>query len=189
MAEAMFRARMATRAPEVTVGSVGLVFDGRPAEPRAVDELAKRDIDLSEHRSQILTPDLLTDAELILGMERMHIREVVTMDVSLFNRSFTLPELATLGREAGPRPDGTSLRDWAEHIGAQRSPAEYATEQTAQEIPDPFRRSRRTYRKCASLIETYLDEVIELAWPPTNPSGTIAAPATSGGIHADRDRR
>lgn len=188
MAEALLRARLAPIAPEVVVGSAGLLFDGREAEHHAVKALAKRGVDLADHRSQVISAELLAPTSLILGMERRHIREVVTLDAVLFPRSFTLPEFVRLAGIVGPRPAGEDLRTWVEGIGSLRNPADYAGDDRSAEIADPMGHSARTFRACAETIDEHLAVLVDLAWSTPDPRDPVVAP-TTGGIHADRDRR
>lgn len=189
MAEAMLRARLAKLRPPVEVGSAGLLFDGRPAEPNAVKVMAKRGLDVSDHKARKISADLLAGTSLIIGMERKHIREVATLDTSLFARSFTLPEIVHLASLVGARQKGQRLRDWAEHIGNLRDPVEYARSDRASEIRDPMGGSVRAFRTCADVIDLRLAQLVDLAWPRPQPSDREVAPATPGGIHADRNRR
>lgn len=189
MAEAMLRARLATVAPRLVVGSAGLLFDGRPAEPNAVRAMAKRDLDISDHRARTISTDLLGDATLILGMERVHVRKVATLDPDLFGHSFTLPELVQSGTIVGAREPGQKVADWIHGISRHRSPADYSHRDTTVEIVDPMGGSFRSFRSCADTIDAQLALLVELVWPTPPPSDRLVAPATSGGIHADRDRR
>ena len=187
MAEAILRARLATVAPDVVVGSAGLLFDGRAAEPDAVKTLSKRGLDLRTHAAQTISADLLADTALILGMERRHVREVSDLHPSLFVRSFTLPEFVRLATVVGPRPEGIALRPWVEHIGGLRNPDDYRFADRSSEIEDPYHRSMRAFRACADELDARIDELVSLAWPTTR--GGPVARAASGGTHADRDRR
>lgn len=76
MAAAILRRRLAED-PERTqwrVDSAGLwAEDGLPASRFAVTAMAERGYDLSEHRSQSVTPDLVAQADLILGMTPSHV--------------------------------------------------------------------------------------------------------------------
>lgn len=189
MAEAMLRARLATVAPEIVVGSAGLLFDDRPAERNAVRAMAKRNLDISGHVARMISLDLLRDASVIIGMERTHVREVGNLDLGLFARSYTLPELAAAVDVIGPRPVGVDLRTWVEAAGAARNPLDYAASEVGSDIPDPLGRPLRAFRACADLIDGLLETFVDLAWPQTRPRGPLVAPATIGGIHADRDRR
>ena len=191
MAEALLRARLADVDPTIVVASAGLLFDGRPAERNAVKVMAQRGLDIRDHRSQIISAELLAPTSLILGMQRTHVREVAALDPDLFARSFTLPELVNLGRLVGPPVRGETLRGWAERIGSLRSPADYALPDPAAEISDPMGQSVRGFRACAERIDDRLAELVELAWPTydATPGDAHVAPATTGGPHADRDRR
>jgi protein-tyrosine-phosphatase len=188
MAEALLRARLADVAPEVTVGSAGLLFDDRPAEHHAVKALRHRGIELGSHRAQRLEHVALDEASLILGMERMHVRAVIEPDEHLFARSFTLPEFVRSAAVFGPRPADEDLRAWVERIGAVRSRAGYEHDDPLNIIADPMGQSRRAFRETADEIDALLEELVLLAWPEPQPGDPAVAP-TSGGIHADRDRR
>jgi protein-tyrosine phosphatase len=188
MGEGMLRARLAEVAPHLVVGSAGLLFDGRPAEPEAVKVMAKRGVDIESHQAQRISAGLLGEAALILGMERHHVREVAVLDPALWPRTYTLPEFSALAAEAGPRSPHQSLREWVELVGAMRSAADYAYDDPASEIADPYGGSARAYRVAASTIERHLDALVALAWPTPELGGDVAA-ATPGGSHADRHRR
>lgn len=189
MAEVLLRARLATVAPEVVVGSAGLLFDGRPAERHAIKTMAKIGLDLSTHAARKISVELLAGTSIILGMERRHVREVATLDPALFARSFTLPELVHATSIVGPRPAEVDLRTWVEHLGSLRSAADYSLRDRASEIEDPMGGSARAFRSCAQTIDERLATLVALTWPHPTPRDPAVAPATSGDIHADRDRR
>ena len=189
MAEVLLRARLASVAPDVVIGSAGLLFDGRPAERNAVRALARRDLDLSGHRSQIISAELLRDASVIIGMERLHVLEVADLDEDLFARSFTLPELVQSIDVMGPRAEGVDLRSWVERSGTLRVRDGYTAPDPSTEIADPMGGTGRAFRACADEIDQLLEAFADLAWPDPHPRDPVVAPATTGGIHADRDRR
>jgi protein-tyrosine phosphatase len=151
--------------------------------------MAKRGLDISGHQARKISAELLAGTSLIIGMERKHVREVATLGPSLWARSFTLPEIVHLASLVGARPKGQRLRDWAEHIGNLRDPVDYSRTDRASEIRDPMGGSVRAFRTCADIIDLRLAQLVDLAWPRPQPSDRQVAPATSGGIHADRDRR
>ncbi|MGN6693116.1 MAG: hypothetical protein ACTHN0_02985 [Aquihabitans sp.] len=188
MAEALLRARLATVAPDVVIGSAGVLFEGHPAERNAVRALARHDIDLSGHRSRVVSLDLVEDAAVIIGMERRHVVAVADLDADLFARTFTLPELVRSVDLVGPRPEGTDLRSWVERAGSLRTLAQYGLADRSDEIADPMGGSARTFRACADAIDGLLATFVSLAWPTPEPRDPVVAP-TTGGIHADRDRR
>jgi len=165
MAEAMLRSRLATRAPDVTVGSVGLRFSDKPAEPGAIKAMDKRGIDLSGFRSRTMTAELLAGASLILGMERLHVREVAVLGDELFARTFTLPEFVADADVFGPRTE--SIDQWVARIGVHRTPSDYLLDDPTAEVPDPMGQSNRAFRRCADLIDGLLEQLVDLTWPST----------------------
>jgi protein-tyrosine phosphatase len=70
--------RRALGGPEgtVAVDSAGFQGPGRESPKEAVEAAARRGIDLTGHRSQLVTPDLLRAAELIVVMEAAQRRMV-----------------------------------------------------------------------------------------------------------------
>lgn len=79
MAEGLLRARFARRGRGV-VASAGLAaLVGRPADPLAVKLLAERGVDISGHRAQQVTPELLTGFDLVLVMEAAQQHDLETL--------------------------------------------------------------------------------------------------------------
>lgn len=182
MAEVMLRARLATRAPDVTVGSCGLLFDDRPAEPGAVRAMARRHLDLASFRSKVMTAELFAGSSLILVMERLHVREVSVLAPDLFGRTYTLPEFVELAEPFGPRGDEPLLA-WATRIGQMRRPTDYLIEDVRSEVPDPMGQSGRAFRRIADQIDALLARVVDLAWPVDDTAGLVTeplAPSTPG---------
>jgi len=59
------------------VRSAGFIGPNRPSPREAVDAAARRGIDLSNHRSSLLTPDLVESADLLVVMEPAQQRQVL----------------------------------------------------------------------------------------------------------------
>ena len=76
MAEAVLRHELRGQ-DEVTVESAGLgALVGEPASEHSVVLMQERGIDISSHRARQLTPELVSEAELILVMESRHKRVI-----------------------------------------------------------------------------------------------------------------
>jgi protein-tyrosine-phosphatase len=75
MAEAMLRAAAAEAgATDLEVGSAGIgAWEGSPASEGAYLVMLERGVDLSHHRARLLTPELVTESDLILTMARSHL--------------------------------------------------------------------------------------------------------------------
>jgi protein-tyrosine phosphatase len=169
MAEGLLRFRAARSGVDLTVTSVGLLGDGVPASAHAVDVLAARGIDIAPHRSRQLDRAAIDKADLVLGMARRHVREVVLLDADALGRTFTLKELVRLGREHGARRDDESVASWLERIGSGRTPPGLVGELAADDVADPIGGPRRGYERCATELDELLAAMIELAFPaPTS---------------------
>lgn len=175
MAEGILRARLAERVPEVSVSSAGLLLQGHSAEPNAVKVMERSGIDISNHRSRVVGIELLESADLIIGMERRHVREVSALSVDVFKHSFTLPELVVLAEKHGPRTDG-DLGAWAVELGHGRNALDYLRDSSAEEIADPMGASLRRFKSCAREIDDLLDRFVPLAWPGSDSERTPAHP-------------
>jgi protein-tyrosine phosphatase len=165
MAEAMLRHRLDERGVPAEITSAGFVTEDRPASPPAVDLLAGRGLDLRAHRSRRITADHLGDPDLILCMERMHVREVAVLDREAFERTYTLPDLARRAAAAGPRREGEGVRDWLRRIGAGRRPTDVLGVAPEDEVPDPYGRPAAAYRRTAETLDELLDVVVSHLFP------------------------
>ena len=92
--------------------SAGLLGEGQPAPPEAVSVMAGYGLDVSRHRSRLMTADELGAASLVLAMAREHVRHAVVTEPAAWPRAFTLKEIVRRGQQAGPRASGESLADW-----------------------------------------------------------------------------
>jgi len=75
MAEALLRTRLAHDEAwrGWQVGSAGVwTVDGRPASTYAIEEMARRGINLRGHRSRNVTREMMAEADLVLTMTRQH---------------------------------------------------------------------------------------------------------------------
>ena len=182
MAEALLRERLAVRGIDATTASVGFLFEGREAEDGAIRAMARRGIDLSAHRSRVLSEDLTESATLILAMERAQVRRAAEEWPAVFDKAFTLPEFVGSARVVGPRRAGQDLADWIRRIGASRGIDLYHRSARSADIADPMGRSRRTFRACADEIDALLEEFVDLAWPEAPPTDdhAVATPSSHG---------
>ena len=189
MAAGLLRAGTASLPLPPTVDSAGMVEAGLPAERHAVKAVARYGVDIRDHRSKVITEPWLRDASLLIGMELRHVREVVRLDPDLFERTYTLPELARAGAVV-PRSPGEGLAEWAARAEVLRTIDDLETPRPDLEVPDPMGRSMRAFRRSAALIAECIDLLVSSAWPMDHvPRAASVAPPPTGGPHADRDRR
>lgn len=88
-AEYLLRERLASR--DVRLGSAGLgALVGHPMDALALQVLAKHGIDGAPHYASQLTPAMLREADLVLGMERSHVDAMVRMAPEASGKIFLL---------------------------------------------------------------------------------------------------
>ena len=118
---------------QVQVLSAGIfASDGEKAMPQAADAMKERGLSLENHRSRRLTPKLINEAHLILGMTEEHKQAVLMMDAAASDRVFSLAEYV------------------AESEDSQ-----------LQDIPDPFGHSARVYRRTADTLHEMLRKLVK----------------------------
>lgn len=166
MAEGILADLIARRGVEAVVESAGLLPGGAPAAPHTLELLAERGIDFSAHRSRsIYDPAVrLGSADLVVAMERKHVREAVVAEPSLRHRTFTLIDLVRRSQLTAPRRRGESVGAWAERVGEGRTTIHYLGSGD-DEIADPIGRSRAHYADTAKQLDFFLELLVEHAFP------------------------
>lgn len=88
-AEYLFRRKLGSA--DITISSAGLgAMVDQPMDATALQLLTEHGIDATAHRARQLTPAMLLDAELVLGMEQSHIDQMTRMVPAASGRVFTL---------------------------------------------------------------------------------------------------
>lgn len=118
--------------------SAGLLAPGYPALPEMVEAALAYGVDLSTHRSRQLSAALIADADVIVGHERHHVREVALAGsaTGALTRAFTLRDLVRRA-ESSPRPAGAALGDWLGALAAERPQRDLLGRSRADDIADP----------------------------------------------------
>jgi protein-tyrosine phosphatase len=153
MAAALLARRLDGVGLKATVSSAGLLFDGRPVTDYGRAVMADRGIDTSGHRSRRITQDLLEAADLVVGMERSHVREAVALVPGALPRTFTLKEIVRRGEEAGGRAPDEPLDAWLARLGSGRRPSDLLGDSDADDVADPIGGPRRSYQRTAEELD------------------------------------
>jgi len=186
MAEGLFRRRAEEAGIPASVASCGLLEGGRPVPQQVLSVMGSRGIDLGGHLSQPLTPDLVADSHLVLGMERQHVREAVVLAPGSLGRCFTLRDFVWRAQQVGPRGD-EALPDWLARVGEGRTTRELLGSDTLDEVPDPMGQAYAAYEAAAIELEALVGATFALLFdrpdrepPPTEPERfTLPAPSPS----------
>jgi protein-tyrosine phosphatase len=165
MAQTLLSARLAGRGVAVPVASAGLVGSGRPPPPEVVSVMAARGIDVSGHRSRVVTADDLAAADLILGLTREHVRHAAVLLPTAWPRAFTVRELLRRGEEAGPRALDEPLAHWLTRAADGRRRADLMGSHPADDIADPTGRPLREYQATADTLDRLTRDLVGLGWP------------------------
>jgi protein-tyrosine phosphatase len=162
---ALLRAHLAPRDAALTVESVGLGASGFPATSATIDAARAFGLDLTQHRSRELDAAAAADADLVIGMERTHVREVVVLDPRAWARAFTLKELVRRGAAIGPRQRDESLADWLQRASDGRRPADMLGDSREDDVADPTTDPLADYDAMAREVEELVRQLVDLAWP------------------------
>jgi protein-tyrosine phosphatase len=145
-----------------SAGTLGASFG--PPE-RLVKEALALSLDLSDHVPHQFDLGMIVNADLVIGMSREHVREVVVADRTSFTRTFTLREIVRRGHEQGPRKQDESLGEWVARIQVGRRHADLIGDSADDDILDPMGGSSDDYRRMLHDVSALTDSLRQLAWP------------------------
>ena len=150
----------------VSVASAGLLPGGYGSPPEVVAAMAELDIDLADHRSTEVSPELVEEADVVLALGRRHAREVVLLEPPAWERTFTLKEFVRRGEDMGPRGAEEPLPDWLQrlHLGRQRTALVGSSPD--DDVADPLGGALGAYRATARELGDLVGRVAGLLWAP-----------------------
>jgi protein-tyrosine-phosphatase len=103
---------------DVTFASAGIgALGGAAASEGAMLVALERGLDLSSHRAQPLTPDLVRESDLILGMSAHHVASAIALGGE--EKSFLLDEYASNGKTSASVAD-----PFGQHLSVYREAAD-----------------------------------------------------------------
>lgn len=155
--ESMLTARLGDGTVEVR--SSGFGPEGLPAIDDAIAAMARRELDVSGHRSGPTTVTLIEGADVILTAEREHVVKIAALSPSAFARTSTLPEF--LDRVADAPPQVGGLRRWAESLTIDRSASNYLRA-SVPEVADPTGTMPKAFEAAVVAIERQCAEVADV---------------------------
>jgi protein-tyrosine phosphatase len=166
MGAALLKRELRRRGHDVRVASAGVISErGRPATAGTVKAARDFGIDLEGHRSRAATGDVIASADLVLGMERMHIREAVVLDPKALPRSFTLKELVRRGEEHGPLRRGETQAQWLRAVHQGRRPASLLGSSADDDVADPTSDLSVDHDRMADEVDDLMLRLVDLLWP------------------------
>jgi protein-tyrosine phosphatase len=135
---------------------------GSPPTAEAQDAVARRGVDISEHRSTPFDPAMASWADLILTMTGEQHDEVLELAPDAAARTFTLKELVSI-LGALPPPAGRSREDLLDRIdqAARLRVSGRGPRLADEDVADPIGLSEATYRAVAWELEELTDALLK----------------------------
>ena len=164
MAMSLLAHHLTLRGMDARVHSAGTIGWGGPATDHAVEVLAARGLDLTQHMSRRLSGEIVSDADLVVGMTRDHVGGVLAHDPSAVERAFVIGEIVRLGRRVGHRRRDQTLREWCAEVAEQRPPRR-PPGLGADEIDDPVGLGLEVYQHTAGRLDSLCAEIAALILP------------------------
>jgi protein-tyrosine-phosphatase len=165
LAGSLLRREVERRGLRVEVLTAGLGAPGRPATPPTVEAAENIGLDLRDHQSRKVDKALLAGADLVLGMERLHVREAVVLDPPVWRRAFTLREAVRRAEAEGPRSRAEPLRVWCSHLSAGRDRMSLMGASTEDDVRDPTSDWSVDHATTASDLAELVQLLVTYAWP------------------------
>ena len=158
MAEVMLRHALNGRdcAGDIEVASSGTwAYDGSPATVAAVDAMRARGIDASAHLSRPVAREELEQADLIVVMTSVHVREVLEVAPEVRPKLVMLKELAEMKADL----DGA---EGVEQRLRRLLEAERPEPRRSLDVDDPMGLPLMAYERCADDLDRGVNALAEV---------------------------
>jgi len=165
IAEAVFKAQLPQRDRLAEVRSAGFLVAGQQSPPEVAAVLSRWGVSPSTHISRKVARSDLAQADLVLCMERSHVREAVVLDPPVWPRTFTLKELVRRGLTAAPRAREESLDAWLARIHSERDRSDLLGASSIDDIADPYGKKIAAYEATLTELVGLVGRLLQLIWP------------------------
>jgi len=149
---------------DVTVDSAGTLGTTSRVPRELAREGAAFGLDLSNHVSRRVDREIIARSDMVIGMERSHLREIVLADPPSFSKTFTFREIVRRGREVGHRRGHQTLVDWMMQVGEGRRHVDLLGDSQVDDIPDPMGGRPEEFRTMLTELATLTRTLHSLAW-------------------------
>lgn len=164
IAEAVLRAQLAKGDRRAAVRSAGFLEAGQQSPPEVAAVLGQWGVAVPTHASRMVSRSDLAQADLVLCMERLHVREAVVLDPKIWPRTFTLKEIVRRGSAAPARAAGESLESWLARIHAGRDRSDLLGASSTDDVADPYGKKISAYEATLAELVDLTGRLIEQIW-------------------------
>ncbi len=165
MAKALFRAHLQARGCDAEVASAGSLAPGIEPPEEVVDVMADFDIDITDHRSRMLSSQLVAQADLVVTMTRQQLVDIVTTAGDAWTRCFTLTDLVRRAEIAGSPGPSESFPAWVRRLHGARARSSLLSLDLGDDIDDPMNGRRSAYSRTAEEIDDLIGRLAKLVCP------------------------
>lgn len=148
----------------VSVASAGTAaVVGSDIEPETSTQLHRRGADVTGFAAQLVTAQLLDEAELVLTMTRAHRGEVARLRPAAMRRIYSLGDFADLCRSSKSWRPISPSSPWLPQIAAEAAAARGTIAPRAPsevDVVDSYGGSMRVYSDAFARIESFLDVIV-----------------------------
>lgn len=164
-AEGLLTQRVSAVGPsDVTVESAGTMGTTQKVPAELQQEGVSYGLDLSAHIPRRVDPETISQADIVITMERVHLRQLVLAQPPAFTKTFTLREIVRRGREVGQRGQDQTLSEWLEELSEGRRHLDLLGESAIDDIPDPMGGTAGEYRSMLMELATLTRRLHSLTW-------------------------
>lgn len=158
IAEAVLRQRLPAGSG-VNVESAGLLKKSMPVPTEGIMLMRRYGIDLSAHRSRPVTASDLTSHDLVLGMTRGHVRQLLALDPDAFSWTFTLKDFVNRIESLDADDlDGLAASKWAK-LNAGRERDSLLGSSAEDDVRDPIGESQAVWTAVIQELVDYADRL------------------------------
>ncbi len=160
----MFERALAARGVDAVVLTAGFGTGEHPATRNTLVVADRRGLALDKHRSRHFAAEL-DGVDLVLTMERLHVRDLVVADPNLWPRSFTLKGAVRCAETIGPRGEDEPLSAWLQRLHSGRRSQDLLGTSSDDEVADPAGGPLVEHEETADELEDLVQRFVDLAWP------------------------
>ena len=145
MAEGLLAHDLFQAGSDLVVASAGThAMTGGPATSHSVDVLAEQGIDISGHRSSLLTDYLLAESDLVVAMTRVHESSVAALDQDARARTSLRARCRGWAGQLAHCSRAWTSGEWVALLHAARG-GHMTAGRTPDEVGDPYGMDRSIY--------------------------------------------
>lgn len=176
MAGALLARAFARAGDEACIDTAGFLEGGQPSPEGVQAALAREGIDVSGHTSRQVTAGMVGEADVVITMERSHVRQAVMLDRAAWPRTFTLKELVRRGEHIGARRADETAQAWIADAHRGRRSDDLLGADEADNLADPMAQPQKAFDRTAVEIDDLCRRLVRLlAW--SDAEGPVATSA------------